>query len=114
MRTGTTNQRVKTEMLSVHVSRESGYDIVHPFGTVNAATRSVLFCRCVAPGRLHVVVDLADVSFLDRDGLAGLLAARGVLEAEGGSLSMRHRSGQQAQLLSLLLSAEAELATDSP
>jgi anti-anti-sigma regulatory factor len=114
MRTDTAKRRVETETLSVHISKESGFDIVHPFGTIDASTRNVLFCRCLAHGRHHVVVDLADVGFLDRDGLAGLLAARRVLESEGGSLSIRHASGQPAQLLNLSSSADAEQAIDLP
>jgi anti-anti-sigma regulatory factor len=95
----TSDGRVGTETLSVYVSREPGCDIVHPVGTINVTTRNALFCRCLAPGQLHVVVDLTDVSFLDSDGLAGVLAARRVLESEGGSLSMRHATGQPAELL---------------
>jgi len=114
MRTDTTKRRVDRETLSVHISKESGFEIVHPFGTIDAATRNVLFCRCLAPGQRHVVVDLTDVSYLDRDGLAGLLAARRVLESEGGSLSIRHASGQPAQLLNLSPNAHAEQATDLP
>jgi anti-anti-sigma regulatory factor len=111
MMTDTASRLVEPDTLSVHISKESGYDIVHPFGTIDAATRNVLFCRCLAPGQRHVVVDLTDVTSLDREGLAGLLAARRVLESEGGSLSIRHASGQPAQLLS---GTAAEQATDLP
>lgn len=108
MKIDTAKHRVESESLSVRITKESGHDIVHPFGPIDAAARNLLFCRCLAHGQRHVVVDLTDVSFLDRDGLAGLLAARRVLEFEGGSLSIRRASGQPAQLLS---SATAEQAT---
>jgi anti-anti-sigma regulatory factor len=91
-----TDQRAAVESLSVHVSQELGCHIVHASGVVTATTRNALFCSCLAPGQVHVVVDMKAVSLLDREGYSAVLAARRVLEAEGGSLVLRHVASSAA------------------
>ena len=81
---------VESETLTVAVSTEDFHHVVHASGVLTARTRNVLFCRCLAPGQLHVIVDMAHVSHLDRDGYAAVVAARRILESEGGSLAFRN------------------------
>jgi anti-anti-sigma regulatory factor len=85
--------------LAVRISKELGRDVIHPLGRLDAGNRNLLFCHCLAAGKHHVVIDMTYVSEIDHDALAGILAARSVLESECGSLSIRHASGQPAQLL---------------
>ena len=85
--------------LAVRISKELDRDIIHPLGRLDAGNRNLLFCHCLAAGKHHVVIDMTYVSEIDHEALAGIHAARHVLESECGSLSIRHASGQPAQVL---------------
>jgi anti-anti-sigma regulatory factor len=50
-----------------------------------------------------VVVDMAHATFMDCSGYGGLVAARQMLQASGGSLTLRHQNGQPAQLLKMFV-----------
>jgi anti-anti-sigma regulatory factor len=91
--------------LAMRVSLEQGRIVIHPLGHLDAGNRNQLFCRCLAPGHHHVVLDMTYVNSVDLEGVAGVLATRHVLESEGGSLSIRHASGQPAEALVPLTSA---------
>jgi anti-anti-sigma regulatory factor len=86
----TSESPVEAETLTVDVSTEDHHHVVHASGALTASTRNVLFCRCLAPGQLHVIVDMAHVTHFDRDGYAAVVAARRILESEGGSLAFRN------------------------
>lgn len=102
LRTGV--RGIEAGRLSMRVSLEQGRTIIHPLGRLDASNRNQLFCRCLAPGHHHVVIDMTYVNSVDLEGVAGVLATRHVLESEGGSLSIRHASGQPAEALGPLTS----------
>ena len=93
---------VQAGRLAMRVSLEQGRTVIHPLGHLDAGNRNQLFCRCLAPGHHHVVIDMTYVNSVDLEGVAGVLATRHVLESEGGSLSIRHASGQPAEALGAL------------
>jgi anti-anti-sigma factor len=89
-------------VFAVMVSDELGRRVVHVSGELDIATRNVCFRSCVAGGHDVVVVDMAELTFMDCCGYAGLIAVRSVLDESGGSLTLRNQSGQPARLLGLL------------
>lgn len=84
---------------SVKVSTDGERATVQPVGRLDVRHRNVVFCRCLAPGQVHVLVDASRLTYLDAEGLAAIFAARSVLESEGGSLTIAHATGQPAVLL---------------
>jgi anti-anti-sigma regulatory factor len=87
------------ETLEMHVSREGDRHFVHASGVLTASTRNMFFCCCLAPGQLQVIVDMTQVTRMDRDGYSAVLAARRVLGAEGGSLVLRHVASAAARFV---------------
>ncbi len=65
-------------------------------------TRHFVEQACVAGDAVAVVVEMAEVTFMDCSGYAGLVAARRVLQQHGGSLTLNHEVGQPARLLAML------------
>jgi anti-anti-sigma factor len=87
---------------SVSVSSADGCRVIHVAGELDLATRDVVHGACVVDDGHQVVVDLAEITFLDCSGYSGLIAARQELEDRGGSLVWRDPSGQPARFLALL------------
>ena len=71
------------------------------------APASVVEQACVAGDVVAVVVEMAELTFMDCCGYAGLVAARRVLQEHGGSLTLRHEVGQPARLLAMLGAEDA-------
>ncbi len=72
---------------------EAGTVVVHVAGEIDVWTapglREALF-DLVRPGQREIVIDLADVSFMDSTGIATFaLLARRVMEAGGGSITLK-------------------------
>jgi anti-anti-sigma regulatory factor len=93
------NEQSDVENLEMYVSMEGDRHFVHASGVLTASTRNVLFRCCLASGQLHVIVDMTHVTRIDRDGYAAVLAARRVLDAEGGSLVLRHVGSSAARFV---------------
>ena len=72
-------------------------------GELDIAMSSIVFEACMQGGRLPVVVDLANITFMDSSGLSGLRRARLALENRGNSLTLHNAKGQPAWLLRLLV-----------
>ncbi len=87
--------------LSVEVSRRNSHRVVSIGGELDVATRNRVRRACLG-GRKEVVVEMGDMTFMDCSGYGGLIAARRVLQAHGGSLTLRNQSGQPAELLAML------------
>jgi anti-anti-sigma factor len=86
----------------LHVSRRGGHRVVRVGGELDVATRAHVRHACLAGRGNTVVVEMAGISFMDCSGYGGLVAARLILEASGGSLTLRHQTGQPAELLDML------------
>jgi anti-anti-sigma factor len=87
---------------SVNVSRDGRSRVVQISGELDVATRNVVRRACLAGRRKAVVVEMADMTFMDCSGYGGLVAARRVLQAHGGSLTLRNQAGQPAELLNMI------------
>jgi len=75
-------------------------------GELDVATRAQVRDACLTGRGNSVVVEMAELTFMDCSGYGGLVAARRILEADGGSLKLRHQTGQPAELLELLARLE--------
>ncbi len=84
------------------VFSDNGVRVVRVGGELDIATRTDLFGKCLAGKPLDVVVDMADLRFMDCGGYGGLLAISVVLSEQGGSLTWRNHTGQPARLLALI------------
>ena len=87
---------------SLHVSKRGLNRVVRVAGELDVATRAQVRQACLAGRGNNVVVEMAEITFMDCSGYGGLVAARVILEASGGSLTLRHQTGQPAELLSML------------
>jgi anti-sigma B factor antagonist len=80
--------------LSIDVQREGDEPVVHLAGELDLSTSPDLQ-EALAPltrESRRVVVDLADLEFMDSTGLAALLGAHKALAERGGTLELRHPS----------------------
>jgi anti-anti-sigma factor len=78
--------------------------VVSPVGDLDLATAPALrevLIELVAAGMAQVVVDLADVTFIDSSGLGILVAAAKRMEAANGRLAIRNPRPQAQQVLEL-------------
>ena len=66
------------------------------------AGRSEVTLACCQGIEIDVLVDLADLTFMDCGGYRGLLQARVALERCGGSLTLTEAVGEAARFLELL------------
>ena len=87
---------------SLQVSRRGLNRVVRVGGELDVATRAQVRDACLTSRGNSVVVEMAEVTFMDCSGYGCLVAARRILEATGGSLTLRHLTGQPAELLELL------------
>ncbi|MEP7112188.1 MAG: STAS domain-containing protein [Ilumatobacteraceae bacterium] len=93
---------------TLHVSKDGGQRVVEIGGELDLATRHRVHRACLAGRRkVVVVVEMADMTFMDCSGYGGLVAARRMLQHRGGSLTLRNQAGQPAEFLSMLAALEA-------
>lgn len=97
------------QAFSIHISMEHGDRILYVSGELDVATRNVMSRACLENSDKSVVVEMAEMTFMDCCGYGGLVAARQVLVQHGGTLTLRNQAGQPAELLALLSSLEARL-----
>ncbi len=92
---------------TVHVSKHGSHRVVRIGGELDIATRNKAKNACLEGRRgKFVVVEMAGMTFMDCCGYGGLLAARQILLAHGGSLTLNHQTGQPAELLDMLACLE--------
>jgi anti-anti-sigma factor len=91
---------------SLSISRDGGDRIVQVGGELDLATRNFVRRACLAGRRKTVVVEMAEMTFMDCSGYGGLVAARLTLQERGGSLTLRNQAGQPAELLNMLAALE--------
>ena len=87
---------------SLQVSKRGLSRVVRVGGELDVSTRAQVRDACLTGRGNSVVVEMAEVTFMDCSGYGCLVAARRILEASGGSLTLRHQTGQPAQFLQLL------------
>lgn len=78
--------------------------VVAPSGRltmVTAGELTALVERTVAAGRTHLVVDLAETTFMDSSGLGALVAGLRVARAAGGDLRIARPTEQVLTVLTL-------------
>jgi anti-anti-sigma factor len=88
--------------LNVRVSTDAGLRVVNVSGELDMGTRDSLERACLANDDMSVVVEMADLTFMDCCGYGALVAARQVIQERGGSLTLSNQVGQPARLLMLL------------
>jgi anti-anti-sigma factor len=91
---------------TVDVSRAGRRRVVHIGGELDIATRHLIRQACAAGRRKAVVVEMADMTFMDCSGYGALVAARHLLQEHGGSLTLRNPAGQPAEFLIMLTKLE--------
>jgi anti-anti-sigma factor len=92
---------------TVRVSKHGRHRIVEIRGELDISSRNTVRLACLEGRSKVVVVDLAHTTFMDCCGYGGLVAARRILQARGGSLTLKHQTGQPAEFLDLLALLEA-------
>jgi anti-anti-sigma factor len=95
------------QAFAVNITHEHGDRIVHVSGELDVASRNVMSRACLENGDKSVVVEMAEMTFMDCCGYGGLVAARQVLAQHGGTLTLRNQTGQPADLLVMLKTLEA-------
>jgi len=84
-----------------------GTALVRVAGEIDTATelwlRDALLTAVRQPDARHVVVDLAEVEFIDSTGVGALIAARNAAVRAGRSLSVRNAHGIVGQVLATVL-----------
>jgi anti-anti-sigma factor len=87
------------------VTVDTDIAVLRPVGLLDLLAADGLRKRVtslVAEGRVQLIVDLAQVVFLDPQGVAALVSARKAVQAEGGELRIRHLSEQARLVLRLM------------
>ena len=88
--------------LNVSVSGDAGPLVVNVSGQLDMGTRDSVEQACLAGDEMSVVVEMADLTFMDCCGYGALVAARRVIQDRGGSLTLSNQVGQPARLLMML------------
>ena len=89
-------------LFTLRVSKRRGRRVVQIGGELDIATCNRARRACLDGRAKDVVVDMADMTFMDCRGYGGLIAARQILQADGGSLTLNHQTGQPAEFLVML------------
>ena len=92
---------------TLRVLKHRGHRIVEIGGELDIASRNTVRLACLEGRGKFVVVEMADMTFMDCCGYGGLVAARQILQAGGGSLTLQHQTGQPAEFLNMLTLLEA-------
>ena len=109
MRIDTPTAAFETDDLdfTLRVSKHRGRRVVEIGGELDIATCNRVRLACLKGRGRSVVVEMAGMTFMDCCGYGGLVAARQILRAGGGSLTFKHQTGQPAELLDMLAFLEA-------
>ena len=94
---------------TLRVTKRRGRRVVQIGGELDIATRNRARRACLDGRAKDVVVDMAGMTFMDCCGYGGLVAAREALQADGGSLTLNHQTGQPAEFLVMLAVLEPEI-----
>jgi anti-anti-sigma factor len=98
--------RAAPSSFAVRVDDEPRDRTVHLAGALDVSAQSLVGAACCDGEHMAVVVDLADLAFMDCAGYGALMAARQSLSQWGGSLTLESAAGQPARFLELLSTLE--------
>jgi anti-anti-sigma factor len=87
---------------SVTVSEHALGHLVHPAGELDLGSRAPMYEACTRADHRDVIVDLADLQFMDCAGYGSLVAARHELEGRGGSLGLQRAVDEPLRLIQLV------------
>ena len=90
------------DRFGVRVRVEPSSHLIEMTGDLDLVSRRAALDACTAPDYVHVIADLAHITFMDCCGYGALVRARTILQRRGGSLSMAGPVGQPLRLLSLI------------
>ena len=93
---------------TLRVRKRRGHRVVEIGGELDIATSHRARQACLEGRGTVVVVEMADMTFMDCSGYGGLVAARHILQAGGGSLTLSHQTGQPAELLVMIALLEPD------
>lgn len=98
----------------IKVSFTDDCDVVTISGELDRASRGMVLDACLARRDKAVMVEMAQMTFMDCGGYGSLVAAGLQLRDHGGSLTLRNQVGQPARLLHLLetIALEREQSRD--
>lgn len=102
------NRRTGWSRIGVLFEPGAGTDVVKFSGELDITSSARVQRRCIAGPGHQVVVDLADVTFLDCGGYRGFMAARAELALHHRSLALVGAVGQPRRLLDLISQLETE------
>jgi anti-anti-sigma factor len=102
-----------TTTLSLNVVPEGNHCVIHVSGELDLSTRDQLYATSTTGDHPAMVIDLADVTFMDCCGYGTLIASARAVQAEGRSLGIRGQTGQPAHLMRLIAELEATGGPDS-
>jgi anti-anti-sigma factor len=88
--------------LAMRVRYDGPRSVVALTGELDAAHCADVARACMSQGHVDVIVDMADLTFMDCSGYGALVASRSVLRARGGSLSVLDARGEPLRLLMLV------------
>jgi anti-sigma B factor antagonist len=94
----------RNDLLSFSISQRPGCVVVSVTGEIDLDTEQAFhgaLTAAMAGGALHLVVDLAAVTYMGSTGIGVLMGVRRVLVAHGGSLVLACPPGKVAQVLAL-------------
>jgi anti-sigma B factor antagonist len=92
------------ETLEITHHAEGPFEIVSPRGEIDLATQTKLRAaleELIVAGRTHIVVDLAETTFLDSTGLGALIGARRSTHALNGSFAIICANPRMRELFSI-------------
>lgn len=87
--------------------------VVEIGGELDLASRNAMVRACTARRHRAVVVDMADLTFMDCAGYGAIANARHVLEHRGGSLLLANAVGEPARLLDLIGGSAGDVTDES-
>ncbi|MEO7370381.1 MAG: STAS domain-containing protein, partial [Ilumatobacteraceae bacterium] len=88
-------------------SRRGELRILTLVGELDIATRDRVRDACTSDGSTDLLVEMADITFMDCAGYGALVSARRSLQHGGHTLTLHNTSGQPADLLAMLTLLEA-------
>ena len=83
-------------------SNEGSSYVLHASGELDLSTRHLVEPACPTSDSTNVIVDLAELTFMDCSGYSGLEVARQRLHTIGGTLTLRSAHGPVLRLLNLI------------
>ena len=97
---------VAADPFTTRISAEGARHVLRVTGELDLASRDLMLGACVESDHRVVVVDLAELTFMDCAGYGALMTARRALEQRDGSLTLADALGEPLRLLTLIEATE--------